>query len=114
MFYLYKTLTPQNCSHVSNIAVGTATQHLRIFVTCRTTDDHKTVVKFFDRSETLDFNEIVGQIEIDYNSQPFIADFDGDFLSDILYSLHGKLKVAFQTPDPSTLTLTDFNSSMLI
>ena len=33
-------------------------------------------------------------------SQPFIADFNGDFLPDFLYSEGGEIKIAFQTRNP--------------
>lgn len=49
-----KTFKPTNCARISNIAVGRASDKVRLFITC-TTPTKNTVVKFMDKIKQLDF-----------------------------------------------------------
>ena len=56
------------------------------------------------------------QLQIEAGSQPFIADLNGDFLEDILYTdpTTHKIMVALQKRNPNELNIRDFDSSMLV
>lgn len=55
------------------------------------------MIKFFDKfGKYIDFEESPIQIPIESNSQPFIADLNGDYLEDIVYTdVNHEIKVAF-------------------
>jgi integrin alpha FG-GAP repeat containing protein 1 len=102
-FYLGNELKTSDCAKIVNVAVGRSPSHLRIFVTCVSTGG-STIVRFYDRTDN-GYNEIKPFITIESNSHPFIADINGDFLEDVMYtSEDGSIKVAFQTASGSEET----------
>ena len=84
-----KDIEVPGCSNIRNIVVGRSAANLRMFVTCGS-----GTVKFVDRTgekkETGgdDFAWVVSalSISIESNSQPFIADLNGDFLEDVMFN----------------------------
>jgi hypothetical protein len=58
-------------------------------------------MKFLDKGKYMDFVEQPISLHLEPGSQPFIADMNGDFLEDILYTdVNKQLMVAFQTRNP--------------
>lgn len=62
-----KTFKPNECSKITNIAVGRSVDKVRLFLTCQTPLSN-TIVKFFDKLKTFDFQESPVHILIEYNS----------------------------------------------
>ena len=58
--------------------VGRALHNLRLFVTCTIHDD--TVIQVYDLVKQELFRKAAFEIKIKPGSQPYIADFNGDFL----------------------------------
>lgn len=85
-FHHATSITPSDCAQIQNLATGRNQDHLRIFVTCKQEKTGFTIIRFFDRTFDVIFDEIDFTIKIESNSQPFVADFNGDFLEDILFS----------------------------
>lgn len=83
-FYLGNELKTSDCKIIRNVAVGRSPTHLRIFVTCET-NSGSTIVRFYDRTDK-GYNELPNFIAIEKNSHPFIADFNGDFLEDVMFT----------------------------
>lgn len=87
-----KTIDVPGCSAIRNIFVGRSSKYLRLFVTC--SGGSGTIVRFIDRvsqgreAGIEDFSWRVDQtvITIQEDSQPFIADINGDFLEDVMYN----------------------------
>ena len=55
-------------------------------------------------------------ITIESNSQPFIADLNGDFIEDVMFNQPGQtdIMIAFQVPgDPAALLMQSFNSGLI-
>lgn len=95
-FYLGNELKTNDCSKIINVAVGRSPSHLRVFVTCETTGGD-TKVHFYDRTDK-GYDESNHPIKIESNSHPWIADLNGDFLEDVMYTdpSSNKIKIAFQ------------------
>lgn len=75
------------------------------------------MIKVFSFSYNND-NEKWGLWEINLkrlssSSQPFFADFNGDFLPDILHMSEEKLKIAFQTKNPTEYSVWSFEEFVL-
>jgi hypothetical protein len=79
-------VTPSDCQQIDNIAVGRTQDLLRIFVTCKQEKTGNTIIRFFDRTYDVYFDQVDFLLKIEAGSQPFFADFNGDFLDDILFS----------------------------
>ena len=83
------------CSSIHNVVVGRSTQYLRLFVTC--SGGSGTIVRFVDRvSESREagiqdysWHIDANIINIETDSQPFIADINGDFLEDVMFNQPG-------------------------
>ena len=116
MFLYQKTFKMNDGCKISNIAIGRSVDRIRLFVTCAQVTG-ATVVKIYDKvGKYLDFMELGGgkHLQIEAGSQPFIADLNGDFLEDILFTdTNRTLMVAFQNRNPEEFTLREFDSSML-
>jgi hypothetical protein len=79
---------------------------LRLFVTCQSSEG--TVVKLVDRQDSknatgedvYEFKTVQFKLKIEQDSQPFVADLNGDYLEDILYTdpSSNKIMVALQNP----------------
>ena len=83
-FDLKRTITPTDCGKISNVAVGRSARHLRLFITCNR--DGTTFMRLFDNTFDVLFDEVKTNIYLEKNSQPFVADFNGDWLEDILFT----------------------------
>jgi len=94
-FYLGNELKTSDCSTIRNVAVGRSPSHLRIFVTCEA-NSGSTIVRFYDRTDK-GYNELPNFITIEKNSHPFIADFNGDFLEDVMFTdpSSSSIRIAF-------------------
>ncbi|CDW73884.1 UNKNOWN [Stylonychia lemnae] len=125
MFVYQKSFKPSDCQKITNIAVGRSVDRIRLFITCQTssissqstsTSNHGTVIKLFDKyGKYVDFEEQKMQIPIESGSQPFIADLNGDYLEDIIYTdVNHDIKVAFQKRNPAELFVTDFDQALLV
>jgi len=92
MFVPWTTFAVDGCTAIRNIAVGRSTQTMRLFVTC--SSGSATIVKLVDRAVVKDalgadefvFGTLPYSLTIEADSQPFIADLNGDFLDDIMYT----------------------------
>ena len=89
----WKQFVVQGCTDIRNIVVGRSSNTMRLFVTC--THGSSTVVKLVDRytvkkgatgEDDFDFRTLSYSLNIEVDSQPFIADLNGDYLDDILYT----------------------------
>jgi hypothetical protein len=117
MFMFQKTIKPTGCFKIVNVVVGRSTDRIRIFVTC--TNPTSTNIKIYDKAPvSLDIVELPNfALSIEQGSLPFISDLNGDFLEDVLFSdvlAPHKIKVAFQTLNPSEFIIKDFESTMLV
>jgi hypothetical protein len=94
-FYLGNELKTSDCSKIINVAVGRSPSHLRVFVTCVTTGGD-TKVHFYDRTDK-GYDESKSSIRIESKSHPWIADLNGDFFEDVMYTdvSSNKIKIAF-------------------
>ena len=98
-----KTIEVSGCGSIRNVVVGRSVQYLRIFVTC--SGGSGTIVRFVDRvgigketaMEEFSWNINPSIITIETDSQPFIADINGDFLEDVVFNQPGQsdIMVAF-------------------
>jgi hypothetical protein len=112
MFLYQKTFKPNDCT-ITNLAVGRSIDKIRLFLTC-TLAVGTTAVKIFDKGKSMEFQELSKSITIETGSQPFIADFNGDLLEDIMYTnTNGTLMIAFQKRNPDEFYLKDFESAMI-
>ena len=92
MFVPWTTFSVDGCLNIRNIVVGRSTQTMRLFVTCST--GSSTIIKIVERStiknalgvEEFMFTTASYQLTIEADSQPFIADLNGDYLEDIMYT----------------------------
>lgn len=113
-FYLGNELKTSDCSKIFNVAVGRSPSHLRIFVTCEATSG-STIVRFYDRKDD-GYSEQSFFLTLEPNSHPFIADINGDFLEDVMYTdaSSGTIKVAFQAvkAKEETFIVQDFSSAI--
>ena len=106
---------------IRNVVVGRSSTAMRLFVTCSATNG-STVVKLVDRvvmvhkavgieesaQTEVVFVTVPFTLKIETDSQPFIADLNGDFLEDILYTESGtsaSIMVAYQLPSTSDATV---------
>ena len=117
MFMFQKTIKPTECLKIVNVVVGRSVDRVRIFVTC--SGPIITNIRIFDKAPvSLDIVEQPNfALSIEQGSLPFVSDLNGDFLEDILYSealAPHKIKVAFQTLNPSEFIIKDFETSMLV
>ena len=122
-FNLWKSFRVDGCSKIYNIVVGRSPTLMRLFVTCQAGGE--TVVKIVDRLEErssigddeFNFVTVRFQLPIEQDSQPFIADLNGDFLEDVLFTdtSSNNVMVALQTDVKDTpFVVTDFRSSMIV
>jgi hypothetical protein len=113
-FYLGNELKTSDCSKITNVAVGRSQSHLRIFVTCNS-NSGSTIVRFYDRTDK-GYNELPQFITIEKNSHPFIADLNGDYLEDVMFTdpSSSGIKVAFQADvyGEETIIVRDFATSI--
>lgn len=112
-FYLGNEIKTSDCTRIVNVAVGRSPSHLRVFVTCLANSGN-TIVRFYDRTDS-GYTELKTFITIESNSHPFIADFNGDFLEDVMYTADdGSIKVAFQAVSGTdeTIIVRDFESAI--
>ena len=85
----------EGCTTIRNIVVGRSTHNMRLFITC--TSGSQTVVKLVDRlnsghsigEDDFNFKTLAFTQVIESDSQPFIADLNGDFLEDFMYTESG-------------------------
>lgn len=95
MFNYQKTFKAGDCVKITNIAIGRSIDKLRLFITCFDVKGG-TSLKILDKGKYMDFTEQPVSLQLELGSQPFIADLNGDFLEDILYTSTNKsLMVAF-------------------
>lgn len=117
LFEFYQSFTPQDCRSISNIAVGRSFKHLRLFITCQpqTGDVAKLAFYDYEASKGL-FSKVKFEIEMAPKSQPFIADFNGDFLQDVMFNtVEGTaMQVAYQDKETGHFKIKPFQSSMLV
>ena len=86
-------MSPTNCGKITNIQVGRAIDRQRIFVTCNQRGTDQTIVKFIDKgmkgqviqylninTVQIEFTESSSFLQIARDTQPFIADLNGDYL----------------------------------
>lgn len=113
-FYLGNELKTSDCNKIINVAVGRSLSHLRIFVTCES-NSGSTIVRFYDRTDK-GYNELSEYITIEKNSHPFIADINGDYLEDVMFTdpSSSGIRVAFQAQvnGEETIIVKDFTSSI--
>lgn len=112
-FYLGNEIKTTDCAKITNVAVGRSPSHLRVFVTCKSTGG-STIVRFYDRTDN-GYNELKTFLTIETDSHPFIADLNGDFLEDVMFtSENGSIKVAFQAVSggEETIVVRDFDSAI--
>ena len=123
MFVYQKSIKPnKDCQKITNIVVGRSVDRIRLFVTCLNQGQPGiqafSTVKIYEKiPKGNDFFETSFNFQIEYGSQPYISDLNGDFLEDILYNegqAPFKLKVAFQTRNPEEFVTRDFDSSLLV
>ena len=100
---------------------------MRLFVTC--SSGSSTIIKLVDRAsiknalgvEEFIFTTSSYQLAIEADSQPFIADLNGDYLEDIMYtdsSASSQIMVALQLPsatvsEPPAFYTSSFDSALL-
>ena len=115
------TIEVSGCGSIHNIVVGRSVQYLRLFVTC--SGGAGTIVRFIDRIgvgkeagiEDFSWNINSNIITIETDTQPFIADINGDFLEDVVFNQPGQsdIMVAFQVAqDPTLLHVVSFNEAI--
>ena len=94
MFTPWKDFNVDGCHQILSISVGRSSQTMRVFVTCEGSSGG-TIVKLVDRivvkkaataEEEFVFKTLPFVLKIETDSQPFIADLNGDFLEDIMYT----------------------------
>ena len=63
-----KTVTPSDCQKIENIAVGRTQDLLRIFVTCKQEKTGNTIIRFFDRTFDVFFDQVDFVLKIESGS----------------------------------------------
>jgi len=91
-FFLGNEVHTTDCSTITNVVVGRSPTHLRIFVTCKASSG-STIVRFFDRTD-YGYDELKTFLTIERDSQPFIADINGDFLEDVMFTEPNSVKIS--------------------
>lgn len=82
-----------------SVIVGRTVQSMRLFVSCLSGLDHDLILIFDHTKDGFVLKENDSTVQIMKGTQPYIADFNGDFLTDILYTdaNEKQLKVNFYT-----------------